>query len=245
MSIRAIAWALQQKTGSPVSKLVLIKLADNSNDKGACWPSISHIAEHTELSERAIRENIRKLEELGLVETRHRQVDGVSLSNWYILRLPGGVRQEAQGGTAPYAGGGGAPGAPKPSSLEPSLNRHKRDGADAPIELPLWLSKELWESFKEHRKSMKAPMTLHAERLGIEKLITLHAAGQNIEAVIKQSIFNHWQGLFAVKNEHIPTPPPKRSAPIFKVTHRPLTPEERAENQRRIRELTEGIGKKI
>jgi hypothetical protein len=43
-----------------------------------------------------------------------------------------------------------------------------------------------------------------------------------------------------------PTPPPQPHLPsVYTVTHRPLTPEERAENQRRVIELTEGIGKKI
>ncbi len=72
MSIRAIAWALNVKTGSPTTKLVLIKLADNANDGGACWPSVALVAKQTELSERAVQQHIRRCEELGLLTLQSR-----------------------------------------------------------------------------------------------------------------------------------------------------------------------------
>jgi DNA-binding transcriptional ArsR family regulator len=87
VSITAISWALGIKTGSPSAKLVLIKLADNANDAGRCWPSLRHICEHTELSERAVRTHIRALEELGLVSVEKRSSEGVSLPNVYTLNL--------------------------------------------------------------------------------------------------------------------------------------------------------------
>ena len=39
MSGKVVGWAMEQITGSPTAKLVLIKLADNANEHGICWPS--------------------------------------------------------------------------------------------------------------------------------------------------------------------------------------------------------------
>lgn len=126
MSISAISWALKVKTGSPTTKLVLIKLADNANDDGQCWPSIRHISEQTELSERAVREHIKALVGLGFVRLEKRYSEGVQLPNVYHLELRQtvGVVHEVQG-----VGAGGAPpvvhevqGNSKPSSINLQSN---------------------------------------------------------------------------------------------------------------------------
>lgn len=57
-------WDLQM---SPTQKAVLISLADNANDSGHCWPSVTHIAMRTCLSERAIHTAIKWLESVGLL----------------------------------------------------------------------------------------------------------------------------------------------------------------------------------
>lgn len=117
MSIAIIAQALEIKVGSAPRKLVLVKLADNANDAGKCWPSLKHICEQTELSERSVRNHIRSLEGMGLVFTEHRQKDGVNLPSVYHLRLQGspgeyaandaGVGHDVPGGGAGDAGGVG------------------------------------------------------------------------------------------------------------------------------------------
>jgi uncharacterized phage protein (TIGR02220 family) len=85
MSFMATAWAVKQKTGSPTRKLVLLLLADRANDKGVCWPSMQTIAEDCELSDRAVRNNIRQLEEIGLLTTERRKDGDTQLSNMYHL----------------------------------------------------------------------------------------------------------------------------------------------------------------
>lgn len=123
MSIKAISWALSVKTGSPATKLVLIKLADNANDLGRCWPSLRHISEQTELTERSIREQIRKLEKAGLVTTERRYADGVQLPNGYTLNLRQSV---GVGNHIPGVGEPGAPGVGQdvPPNKPLSINRH-------------------------------------------------------------------------------------------------------------------------
>lgn len=72
-------WPLQGM--SPAQKSVLISLADNANDDGVCWPSVARITERTCLSERAVRNAIRWLEEAGILVSHQRN----GRSTWYTV----------------------------------------------------------------------------------------------------------------------------------------------------------------
>ncbi|QLO91463.1 helix-turn-helix domain-containing protein [Enterobacter sp. RHBSTW-00975] len=67
-----MAKAMGVKVGNSLRKLVLIKLADNANDKGECWPSYQHIADQCECSRTAVRNHIDALEEMGLIRRENR-----------------------------------------------------------------------------------------------------------------------------------------------------------------------------
>ncbi len=70
------------------------------------------------------------------------------------------------------------------------------------MDLPSWIDKEAWEAYLEMRKSIKKPMkTERAIKLAIHKLEVLLKQGEDPTAVLDQSIFNSWQGLFPVKND--------------------------------------------
>ncbi|HBW3015135.1 TPA: helix-turn-helix domain-containing protein [Klebsiella aerogenes] len=85
-----MAKAMAIKTGNPIRKLVLIKLADNANDYGECWPSYKHIADHCECSKSAVRDHIDALISMGLLVKENRP--GVkngkgNASNLYCMKL--------------------------------------------------------------------------------------------------------------------------------------------------------------
>lgn len=89
MSMILTARALQIKTGNPLRKLVLVKLADNANDHGESWPSVAYIAEQCEMSERSVQNHISDLEKMGLVRIEPRKsARGLNQSNIYHLLLP-------------------------------------------------------------------------------------------------------------------------------------------------------------
>ncbi len=90
MSMTLIARAMAIKTGNPIRKLVLIKLADNANDNGECWPSYQHIADHCECSRSAVRSHIDALIGMGVLTKENRM--GINngkgnTSNVYYLNL--------------------------------------------------------------------------------------------------------------------------------------------------------------
>lgn len=90
MSFLIMAQAMKIKTGSASRKIILLRLADQANDDGVCFPSINSLASYTELSPRAVQKNIRELEEMGMIK-RHDRHDpnGRTTSNYYTLTLDG------------------------------------------------------------------------------------------------------------------------------------------------------------
>lgn len=89
MSMSLMAKAMNIKVGNPIRKLVLLKLADNANDKGECWPSYQHIAEACETSRRSVIAHIDTLRMLGFVQKVCRSGEKGNSSNVYILTLGG------------------------------------------------------------------------------------------------------------------------------------------------------------
>lgn len=69
------------------------------------------------------------------------------------------------------------------------------------FELPEWVPKMQWDAWIESRtKSRKAP-TPFAKRMAVSKLEQLHEQGHHPAAVLAQSAFNGWAGLFPIKEQ--------------------------------------------
>ncbi len=104
-----MATAMKIKVGNPLRKLVLIKMADNANDDGECWPSYQHIADHCECSKSAVKAHITALITMGLLSKENRLGSNNgkgNTSNIYQLTLGNPVSSES---TAPMAGKSTAP----------------------------------------------------------------------------------------------------------------------------------------
>lgn len=67
--------------------------------------------------------------------------------------------------------------------------------------LPSWLPQEVWNEYVKMRRKIRKPLTDYAEKLAIKKLAELKACGYDPVAVLEDSIFNDWAGLFAPKGE--------------------------------------------
>lgn len=87
MSHEATNWAFKQRGLKPAAKIVLLALADRHNPDMGCFPSKKTIAEDCELSERSVYDQIKLLEEMGLVfiEPEQKVIRGQYASNRYIL----------------------------------------------------------------------------------------------------------------------------------------------------------------
>lgn len=72
MSILLMAEAWKLKLASASRKLVLVKLADNANDTGTCWPSYAYLAAQCEMTERSVIRHINDLVLTGFITKTHR-----------------------------------------------------------------------------------------------------------------------------------------------------------------------------
>lgn len=122
-----MAMAMKIKTGNPLRKLVLLKLADNANDQGECWPSIPYLAATCEMAERSVQNHIKWLHEHGFLWVeRRKSKNGGHQSNIYHLTLerrlrspleedendePPSAENQGKNGAAQGAGSAGANGA--------------------------------------------------------------------------------------------------------------------------------------
>ncbi|UOO77949.1 helix-turn-helix domain-containing protein [Neisseria sp. Dent CA1/247] len=160
MSMTLTAKAMQLKVGSPVRKLILLKLADQANDKGECWPSYDTIAEAAECTRRAVMDNINTLQKMGFLQVAKRQKsNGENMTNIYHLTLDNGNYSDKKGSESGSLGsesgslgsesgslgsesgslGGSESGSPKPINYNQSINQsinHSSADADAPPCVP-------------------------------------------------------------------------------------------------------------
>lgn len=85
-----MAQAMKIKVGNPIRKLILLKLADNANDQGECWPSYQHIADGCECGKTTVKDHINALIKHGLLSKENRlgmNNEKGNTSNLYYLHL--------------------------------------------------------------------------------------------------------------------------------------------------------------
>lgn len=116
--------ALKAKVGSQGRKLVLIKLADNANDKGECWPSYQHVADQCEMGRSTVKVHIKQLEKDGFLAIEARN-DGKS-SNRYLLTIDKGSVKPTRSESAPVKIKPGQESTDTRSDLDP-LTRSESD----------------------------------------------------------------------------------------------------------------------
>lgn len=86
---------------------------------------------------------------------------------------------------------------PSTPSLEKSSTPKKKNG----FELPVWVPEVQWHAWLEARAKVKKPATDWAKKLAIAKLEGLREEGHHPAAVLAQSAFHNWPGLYPIKQE--------------------------------------------
>ena len=90
MSVAATnwVWLLNLK---PVQKIILLALADVSDEKGYCWPSLEYLAKKTNMDKRSIQRTIKLLQKMEIINIKTRFIkDKIQTSNGYYLNLSTG-----------------------------------------------------------------------------------------------------------------------------------------------------------
>ena len=85
MSVKAMAWALEQSTENPVDKLILIALGNYADDADQCFPSRRTLARIAMCSLDTVDRAIKRLEAAGMIRKEVRQGARGLTSNAYEL----------------------------------------------------------------------------------------------------------------------------------------------------------------
>ncbi len=209
MSMMLMVKAMSIKVGNPTRKLVLLKLADNANDNGKCWPSYDNIAELCEIDRRTAMRHIKALTEAGLVTLTYRKGEKGNSSNMYHLHLGGDNLTPPSDTRSPtVVSEDHQPSDPvsprtshRTSQLEPVKNIKK--SLVEINDIPEALNLVAWQQWLEYRTLIKKKFkTKRGEMNAITTLLELSRSDIELQQrIVDQSIDNEWQGLFELKNQ--------------------------------------------
>lgn len=87
MSIQDISWALKQDVRPAGAKLLLIALANYTNERHECWPSKATLAKDCSMDKRQICRHLAELQEKGLVRVEERYQDGAQITSMIQLSV--------------------------------------------------------------------------------------------------------------------------------------------------------------
>ena len=202
MSLEATLWAWDLDI-QPVTKLVLLAIADYCGSEQTAWPSYETISKRTGLDRRTIIRHCKVLEEAGHISINKRKIEKTKncsnlyqlhVSEQYLNRKRVSVSQ-SQGSdtqsvnsdslplgsdTLPLSGRGTE--SPKPTNIEPNIEPNIKpnikpiknvDKKDFELEIPKYFDIELWEEYLKNRKALKCKNTPRALKSLINKIQTI------------------------------------------------------------------------
>lgn len=207
MSMLLMVKAMQSKVGNPLRKLVLIKLADNANDFGECWPSYQHIADQCEISKRSVMVHISSLIDAGFLR-KEKRLGGVkgNKSNLYTLMLASADNSLPSANAAPPSESPAPPPSESPAprishSLEPvmepvmeSLVKNKNQQNFDFSEWPEMPSSLVFNDWVKQRKLKRAAITQTVINQFGKELTKAYAAGVSVDECLSEAMEAGWSG---------------------------------------------------
>jgi uncharacterized protein YdaU (DUF1376 family) len=88
------------------------------------------------------------------------------------------------------------------------------------FELPIWIPERAWMDYEQMRAKKKHPLTDRARKMAVGKLEKLMNQGQNVEAMLYQSVFRAWDDFYAVHEDGNGSNQPQRIERISAATAR-------------------------
>ncbi|MPW31917.1 HTH domain-containing protein [Agarivorans sp. B2Z047] len=201
MSMILTAKALGIKVGSPLRKFVLIKLADNANDKGECFPSYQHISDQCEIERRTVIRHVKKLEEDGFLRIERRKGPKGNRSNVFHLTLDGpSDRKSPPSDLIAPPGDTGSPPLSDPvspitcHSFEP-VNEQDNYAPKNSLDFSDWeVPNDLIVDWKKHRKQKRAAVTQRVINMHSKEFKKANALGISTYQAVEYQINRGWTG---------------------------------------------------
>lgn len=203
MSFTLMAKVMPMNVGSLAKKMVLLKLADQANDRGVCWPSYQTIAEACQVSRRTVIRHIKSLEADGFltIAKTYDKANKKNFSNKYQLTLDRGVKMSLVTESHPPSDTVSVSGdreSPKPT-IEPTIEPIKKIASKKEAKFkpkkPDGVSEQVWNDLLQLRKTKRAAESQTAWKAidnALEKV--QQATGHSLEQIITEWIAADWKG---------------------------------------------------
>lgn len=208
MSIKQMTSVFNDSSLKPTQKLIMLAIADNSNDEGFCYPSIKTICEKTSLSKPTVINNLKELEaDEKIISQKRTRKNGTATSKIYVIYpnqnmqiLDEDVREKFKQSKAPLL---------TPQSKAPLPPKGGQSKAPLPLEPSLSLfnhhlfiklnptSKELYLEYVELRKKMKLVTSLKVH----DRLLSKFFEFGEDNTVIENAINSNWRDFYKPKQQ--------------------------------------------
>lgn len=207
----AQVWRGSQHAGTEL--LMLLALADHSDDDGYSYPSVSKLAKKCRMQPRNANYILKALQKGGELQVQPNK--GPNGTNRYRI-----VLSALQGAAGVQSTAGVQPIAPTPAmecanplqrtADKPSMNHQETSKAarkraatfDAgAIQLPEWLPRSVWAEWVADRRERRKPISSRAAGQQLKRLAEYRDQGHDVARVIEHSIANGYQGLFPPKGD--------------------------------------------
>lgn len=196
------------------------------------WITNSQIAEMTEIAESHVSRTIKILIQKNLVIKNGNNL-GFQKDHDKWVKLPKGVTSHHQKKLPK-----GDIKLPKGVLKVTKGGIHKRNYTKETIQKKSGIFLKAWKDFKTMRNKIKKPMTKRAEEMLLTSLNKLSINEQEQVAILNQSIFHCWQGVYALKDN----PQDDERQPKWEKKDVPkLTPEQIERNKAKITEALQKL----
>lgn len=174
------------------------RLCRRAGDNGRVFEGVKKMAAGCGMSEKQARRALHTLEERGWLSLVPRfREDGSQTTNDIILNTPRRTIRPAPLDSQTTPPGLGDRAEVNPSEVNPSEG--KTPLTPQGVELPEWLSEEVWGDWLQHRREIKKPMTATASQKLLAKLGRLRDQGHDPASLIDEAISNGWQSVYEPK----------------------------------------------
>jgi hypothetical protein len=194
MSIRVMSavWELHLP---PSEKLVLLALADWSDDQGRCWPSIAQVSAKSGVSGRTVQRMLREAEKSGLI--KRTEINGKGCE--YRLTPRHSVTPDK---VSPVTNDAKTPDMVSPNtSVTTKGSEAKASSPRAKFPPPPNVSPDQWRAFQGQRKKR---LNERSYLLLCNKLIRLAEDGWPPGDMIDLAIERGWETVFKPRDHHGP-----------------------------------------
>lgn len=205
MSIKIMSWVWENGPSDPTERLIMLALADYSNDEGVSYPSMIGLAEKACVTERGARGIVRRLEGQGWLEIK----TGGGRGGKNVYRItgckPGTPNPESETGNKRNPERGDTkPGTrlhetrnlrsaePSGTVKEPSLSKKEAQPVEILTEVA---SADAASSFVAFRKQIKKPLTATAAGRLRGALLQIKAQGGDPDDALGMAEERGWQSI--------------------------------------------------